>query len=52
MKTYRAVALYFDAELSEGFGSTKREAIAEARSGVCDMYPRDEVTFEIHEEQL
>ena len=52
MKTFRAVAMYFDAEISEGFGSTKREAIREAVSQIGAMYPREEVTFEIHVEDL
>jgi hypothetical protein len=52
MKTYRAVALYFDAELSEGFGSTKNEAISEARAQVGGMYPIEDVTFDTYEEAL
>jgi hypothetical protein len=49
---YRAVAMYFDAEISEGFGNTKRDAIADARSQVGGMYPREDVTFEIHAEEI
>lgn len=52
MTTYRAVAMYFDAEISEGFGSTRREAIRDAREQVSEMYPREDVTFEIHAEEM
>lgn len=52
MKTYRAVAMYMDAEISEGFGSTRNEAISEARSEVGAMYPIEDVTFELHTEDM
>jgi len=51
--TYRAVALYQgNEELSEGFGSSKSDAIAEAREGIPSIYPREDVTFDIYEEAL
>jgi len=52
MTTYRAVAMYFDAEISEGFGNTKREAIREAAEQIGGMYPREDVRFEIHAEEM
>ena len=49
---YRAVAMYGDAEISEGSGMTKRDAMADAQAQVSEMYPREDIRFELHEERL
>lgn len=53
MKTYRAVALYMqDAEVAEGYGSSRKAAIADAKEQIGPMYPLDDITFQIHVETL
>ena len=50
--SYRAVATYEGAEIAEGFGSTQREAIADARSQIGPMYQGLPIVYEIHAERL
>lgn len=50
MKTYRAVALYHDAEIAEGYGNTSIDAIDDATAQIGPMYPIDDVRFEIYAE--
>ncbi len=52
MTTYRVVALYFDAEIAEGYGLTLTEATEDVRSRIPDIYPSEDVTFETHREVL
>jgi len=49
---YRAVALYQDAEIAEGSGTTRRDAIADACEQISSIYPREDVRFEIYPERM
>lgn len=52
MKTYRVVAMYQDAEIAEGFGSSKQAAVRDAQEQICSMYPREEIRFLVYVERM
>jgi len=49
---YRAVAMYQDAEISEGYGHTKNDALADAKSQISPMYPSEDITFTFYPESF
>lgn len=49
---YRVVAMYLDAEISEGFGYTLADAKTDAREQIPDIYPLEDVTFTTYRENM
>lgn len=47
---YRVVALYHDAEVSEGTGATQAEAMADANEQAPSIYPLEDLRYETHTE--